>query len=216
MEDQEGAPSDRAAAAPFSELVSAWLDEGDRLDETAIATAASSPPALETRARRILALARPVLERYRVVVLAGVGLIPFALFALTHRATEVTVAPGPVVAAATLAKVATPSASPLAWPERVAMAAEAPPPPSAAPPPGIARLSERAEAAPGLLEVASPAPRPALPAHHHHHHHTVKQAATCGLHVPCAVARPTSSGAHGRPVIPPRGSPAPTRSQPRR
>jgi len=48
MEDQGGAPSDGVAGPPFSELISAWLDEGDRLDEKAIATVASSPALLET------------------------------------------------------------------------------------------------------------------------------------------------------------------------
>src|SRR5690242_18735184 len=102
MEQQDGAPSDGVMAAPFSELISAWLDEGDRLDEKAIATAASVPAPVESLGRRIFTFLRPALERYRVLVLAGAGLIPFGLFALTHRSAA---APVPVAAAAPVARV---------------------------------------------------------------------------------------------------------------
>jgi hypothetical protein len=195
MEDQNGAPSESVAAAPFSELISAWLDEGDRLDEKAIATTASAPPVVETRARRILALLRPALDRYRVVVLAGAGLVAFALFALTHRS------PVPVVAAATVA--------------RVALAPE--------PAPEVAGICEGA-AAPTLLDLRSADPRPAAPPHHHHHHHIAKQPVPCGRG-PCAVTRPAPPsahaaivppGAHAAVTAPPRSTPVSTRIHPRR
>jgi hypothetical protein len=238
MEDQNGASSDSVRPAPFSELISAWLDEGDRLDEKAIATTASAPPVIETRARRILTLLRPALDRYRVVVLAGVGLIPFALFALTHRSGAV-----PIAAAATVARVAPPSASPLARPAEAPTPAQAP-----TPPPEVAGVCEGAAAAPTLLELRSADPRPAPAPHHHHHHHHVakqpdhvgkqpdriaKQPALCGRG-PCAVtprAAPSAHaavappsahvalaapGAHPAVAAPPRSAPVSTRIQPRR
>jgi hypothetical protein len=229
MEDQNGAPSESVATAPFSELISAWLDEGDRLDEKAIATTAAAPPVIETRARRILTLLRPALDRYRVVVLAAVGLVPFALFALTHRSASVV----PVAAAAT---VAPRSASPLARP------ADAPTP-ALAPtrPPEVAGICEGAAAAPTVLELRSADPRPALPPHHHHHRHHLakqpgliaKQPVPCGRG-PCAVTRPVPPSAHAAvaspsaraAVVPPsahaavagpaRSAPVSTRIQPRR
>jgi hypothetical protein len=206
MEDQNGAPSDGVAATPFSELISAWLDEGDRLDEKAIATTVSAPPVVETRTRRILALLRPALDRYRVVVLAGAGLIPFALFALTHRSAAV-----PAPALASVVKVATPAAPSVPGPERAATDRTAPPAaPSALPRPEIAGICA-SEAAPTLLGVRSPDPRPALRPHHHHHHHHAMQPATCGRGT-CVVTRPASPAPHAGPATPSRSAAAPSRS----
>ena len=84
MEDPIGAASDGTAPPPFSGLIRDWLDEGDRLDEKAAATAAAIVPAAEGRLRRTVARLRPAFNRYRLFVLAGVGLIPFALFTATH------------------------------------------------------------------------------------------------------------------------------------
>jgi hypothetical protein len=213
MEDQSGAPSESVVTAPFSELISAWLDEGDRLDEKALATAAATPPPVETRVGRLFTRLRPALERHRVFVLAGAGLIPFALFALTHRSVA---APAPIVAAATVARVATPSAPALAWPEQAQSAATAPSPASAPPSPESAGMCERTEVAPAVLDVRPPEARPAPRPQHHHHHHAAKQPAACVGRGPCALARPVSPGAHAAPAAPPRHTPAPTRTQLRR
>jgi hypothetical protein len=178
MEHQDGAPSDGVVAAPFSELIRAWLDEGDRLDEKAIATAASGPAVSETRAGRLLSFLRPALDRHRVLVFAGVGLVPFVLFTLTHRSAST---PAPVVATAIVARA---PAAPFAPP----------------PPPEGAGICESNETAPALLGVRSPDPRPAAPRPHHHHHHlAAKPPAPCGR-APCAVARTAPPSAHLAPT----------------
>jgi hypothetical protein len=157
MEDQNGAPTDGVAAAPFSELISAWLDEGDRLDEKAAATA-MVPAAPETPLRRLASRLHPALDRYRLFVLAGVGLIPFLLFTLTHHT-----APAATVAMAIAVVAPSPPATVPSLP------AVAPPMPAAAPiNPPVAAESPVV----GVKAAVRPAP--------HRHHHTLKRHVGCG------------------------------------
>jgi hypothetical protein len=209
MEDQNGAASDSVVAAPFSELISAWLDEGDRLDEKAIATTASVPPVVETRARRVLARLRPVFNRHRVLVLAGVGLVPLALFLLTTRSAPASV-PALVIAPATLA---TPPPRPLPAVPTPLVASMILHPTAPTAPSETPGFCEQPQAGPTVAEVRSLDPRPA--AHRHHHHHSVKHGPACGLHAPCAVKRSTPGG-HAASVASARPGPAPGRGQARR
>jgi len=97
MEDQAGAVGEGVVEAPFSELISRWLDEGDRLDESAAATATVAPAGTEGPLRAFFRRLQPAIDRHRLFLLAGVGLLPLLLFLVTQRG-----APGsPVVASMT-------------------------------------------------------------------------------------------------------------------
>jgi len=162
MEEQNGAPTDGVVATPFSELISAWLDEGDRLDEKAAATA-PGPATSETPLRRLAARLRPALDRHRLFVLAGAGLIPFLLFTLTHHSSpEATVA---------LAAAAVAPSPPAAAPIDRAIATELP---VATESPVATELPVATESP--VVEAKAPAPRPAP----HRHHHVLKRQAGCG------------------------------------
>jgi hypothetical protein len=200
MEDHNGAPSDSVATAPFSELISAWLDEGDRLDEKAIATTASVPPVVETRARRLVARLRPAFDRHRVLVLAGLGLVPLALFMLTARSAA-TPAPALAIAPATLAGL---TARPLPAIPTPLVASMLPRPSAPSEAPGFC---EQPQARATVAELRSPDPR--LAPQRHHRHHSVKPPAACGLHGPCAVKRPTAPSAHAASVASARPGPGP-------
>lgn len=123
MEDNAGAVSEGVAEAPFSELISRWLDEGDRLNEN-VAVAGTVPASrIDGRLRQTLSRLRELADRYRLFVLAGVGLLPLALLVATHR-----VAPAPAIAASMVSVIPTAptAASPAPSPPR---AIPAPPPP---------------------------------------------------------------------------------------
>ena len=122
MEDNAGAVSDGAAEAPFSELISQWLDEGDRLDEDVAASASVTASGSDGPWRRSLSRLREIAARHRLFVLAGVGLLPLALLVATQR-----VAPPPAIAASVVSVVST------APPPKPTAASHAPSPPSAIP-----------------------------------------------------------------------------------
>jgi hypothetical protein len=115
MEDQAGAVGEGVVEAPFSELISRWLDEGDRLDESAAATATAAPSRTEGQLRAFFRRLQPGIDRYRLFVLAGVGLLPLVLFLLIQRGAPAS----PVVASIT-------SIAPVAPSSPVAPAARAP------------------------------------------------------------------------------------------
>lgn len=135
MEPQEGAPAEGAGDSLFSDQIRLWLDEGDRLDEKAAATSAAVPAAVEGRLRRIVRRLRPGLDRYRVVVLAGLGLIPFFLFALTQHGP-----PAPALAVSSVSNIPAPPPAPPPLPEAAAAPAPAAPRsvgPAVSPHPGV-------------------------------------------------------------------------------
>ena len=95
-EDREGAD---VSDPPFSEMISRWLDEGDQLHENIAVTPVGTAPNHDRWFHRALALARVGVDRYRVFVLAGVGMIPFVLFVAAHRFASpaiVAVVPAPL------------------------------------------------------------------------------------------------------------------------
>jgi len=106
MEDQVGAVAEGAVEAPFSELISRWLDEGDRLDESAAASAKMAPSRTEGPLRAFFRRLQPGIDRYRLFVLAGVGLLPLALFLATQRGAPAS----PVVASMTSVAPVAPAA----------------------------------------------------------------------------------------------------------
>jgi hypothetical protein len=97
MEDQAGPVGEGAVEAPFSELISRWLDEGDRLDESAAASTKAAASRTEGPLRAFFRRLQPGIDRYRLFVLAGVGLLPLVLFLLTQRGAPAS----PVVASMT-------------------------------------------------------------------------------------------------------------------
>jgi len=97
MEDQAVAVGEDVVEAPFSELISRWLDEGDRLDEGAAASATVAPARAEGPLRGFFRRLQPAIDRHRLLVLAGVGLLPLVLFLVTQRGASVS----PVVASMT-------------------------------------------------------------------------------------------------------------------
>ena len=155
MEDNAGAVSEGVAEAPFSELISRWLDEGDRLNED-VAVAGTVPASrIDGRLRQTLPRLRELADRYRLFVFAGVGLLPLALLVATQRVT-----PAPAIAASMVSLI--PTAPTAAGP--------APSPPWAipAPPPPT-----RAFAATRVASVELPAHRPAK--HRRRHHPAVRR-----------------------------------------
>src|SRR5579871_3293565 len=107
-EDPKRPPVQGSNDALFSERVALWLDEGDRLD-VEVAAAPPAPgehqPSDQGRVRRLFA-------RHRLGVVAGMGLLPLALFLSLHRGS----APPSVPAAAIVAAPAsiTPPSQPIA------------------------------------------------------------------------------------------------------
>jgi hypothetical protein len=86
MEDNERAVSEGVLAdPPFSELMSRWLEEGDRLSENVAATATGPSSPTDGSLRLRLLRLRAVVDRYRLFVLAGVGLLPLVLFMAIQR-----------------------------------------------------------------------------------------------------------------------------------
>ena len=124
MEENAGTVSDGVAEAPFSELVSRWLDEGDRLDENVAAAATGASARVDRPLPRIVSWIREGVARYRLFVLAGVGLLLLPLLMATQR-----VAPAPAIAASMVAVVPV-AASPAPSPAR---AIPGPPVPSVEP-----------------------------------------------------------------------------------
>jgi hypothetical protein len=158
---------------PFSELISGWLDEGDRLSESA--AAAPVPPATDSRLGRAVRDLRPVLQRHRLSVLVGLGLLPLVLVLGTHRGgpAPIAVAPAAVIPAllapvVPVAPVAARDESQLSRgaqlsPAPSAEAHAAPVTPAPAPSSALARAgSDDGKAAPNEHHHH----------HHHHHHHT--------------------------------------------
>lgn len=126
MEDNAGAVSEGVDEAPFSELISRWLDEGDRLNEK-VAVAATVPASrIDGRLRQTLSRLRELADRYRLFVLAGVGLLPMALLVATHR-----VAPAPAIVASMVSVIPTAPTAPTAASPAPSLprAIPAPPPP---------------------------------------------------------------------------------------
>lgn len=115
MEDQVGAVGEGVVEAPFSEVISRWLDEGDRLDESAAASAKVAPSRTEGPLRAFFRRLQPGIDRYRLFVLAGVGLLPLALFLATQRGAPASsvvasmTSVAPVVPFAPMAPVASPA-----------------------------------------------------------------------------------------------------------
>jgi hypothetical protein len=98
MEDKERAFAEEAVAPPFSELISRWLEEGERLSEAMSTSRATAASLAETPVRQALARLRGGVERHRLAVLVCLGLLPVALFLATHHSTPHS-APVPIVAA---------------------------------------------------------------------------------------------------------------------
>jgi len=138
VEDTSGASTEGVAGRPFSELISRWLEEGDRLSEAMSTSRGAAVSRAETPLGQALLRLRVGVERHRLSFLVCVGLLSFALFLATHHPHG---EPVPVVSA---------SASSLA-PIRTS---RAPSPPPA----GVQELHELAVAAP----KAPPAAREAV------------------------------------------------------
>jgi hypothetical protein len=144
--------------SPFGELISAWLDEGDRLSASAAALVAPSAAA-ESRFRHVLQRLQPVFARHRLLVLAGIGLLPVALILSMYRGAS---AQPPAATVALAAPVARPAA------------VEPRPAAQSAPAPALALASIAtaiATPAPASLARAGSADSKAAPNQHHHHHH---------------------------------------------
>ena len=145
--------------APFSELISHWLDEGDRL--SASAAAAPTPPATtETRLRHIIQQLRPVIARHRLFVFAGLGLLPLALLLGTHRGAPSQVVSSPPTVISTIldsSRGATSRGEEVMSPGQ--------------PSPPVSRAQAHASPAPGPAAFAGTGAAGAKTAPHHHHHH---------------------------------------------
>jgi hypothetical protein len=81
----------------LSELIDRWLQEGDRLNDQA-ATADLPAPPLSRRddwRERALELGRTVLDRHRLELLVGVGLLPLMLFLIAQPGRHHQAPPAP-------------------------------------------------------------------------------------------------------------------------
>jgi hypothetical protein len=85
MEESDGARSEEVVDPPFSDLMRRWLDEGDRLSESGVTSPTGAAARAEVPFRQALSRLRTGVDRYRLFVLVGVGLLPLALFTATHR-----------------------------------------------------------------------------------------------------------------------------------
>ncbi len=149
MEETSGAVVDASLKEPpFSELISVWLDEGERLSASAAAAPASGP-GTESRLRHVVQRLRPVIERHRLFVLVGIGLLPLALILAAHGGAPVPAAPASTIAAA---------------PPVAASPSVQSPPPSSAP-------LQSAPVRAALASAGSPHAKPEPHRHHHHHRH---------------------------------------------
>src|SRR3954462_13536224 len=177
MEDTSGpviqAPFGDGALSesPFGDLISHWLDEGDRLSASAADVPAPSF-ATERRPRHAPRRLQPVFARHRLFVFVGVGLLPLALILCTNRSS-------PAQPPAATLVLALPVATPIATESRPAGPAAqthtAPmPTPTPTPTPMPTPMPTWVAAATAPLataEVAAPQPPPHRHHHHHHHHH---------------------------------------------
>jgi hypothetical protein len=164
MEDQGRPSGEGGDDALFSERIRLWLDEGDRLEAEAVAAPAAEPPDEES-ARGSIARLRQVASRHRLGVMAGMGLLPLALFVALHRGSA-----APPVSSISVAPAAALTAAPPPPAASAVAAAE----PAAAAPPGAPAAGPVAVAEPSAdvpEAAAEPADRPAHHHHHHHHHH---------------------------------------------
>jgi hypothetical protein len=163
MEDRTRTPNETGNDALFSERVRLWLDEGERLE----AEAAAAPEAAQQQgpAPAELGPVRRLFARHRLGVLAGMGLLPLALFAALHRGSVPPVPPVAIGAAS----------APVTAPVPPAPAPPAAPAPGDAPPPAVAAV-EPGVAEPGALE--EPTGRQGRRHHHHHHRRTAHHRST--------------------------------------
>lgn len=88
MQDNESAFTEEAVGPPFSELISRWLDEGDRLSESTSTSRGAAASRAETPFRQTLGRLRAGVAQHRLSVLIGVGLLPLALFLTTQHSTR--------------------------------------------------------------------------------------------------------------------------------
>jgi hypothetical protein len=127
MEDQERVRAEEAVPPPFSELISRWLDEGERLSEAMSTSRMAAAPCAETPFRQALSRLRAGVAHHRLAVLVCAGLLPLALFLATHHA-----APVPVVSAAATSRASI-ATSPAPSPPRAVVHELAVPAPKAPP-----------------------------------------------------------------------------------
>jgi hypothetical protein len=176
MEETSGAVADTPLKeAPFSDLISLWLDEGERL--SASAAAAPAPKlATESRVRQVVEYLRPVMERHRLGVLVGIGLLPLVLILCIYRGA-------PAQAAA----------STLVAPPPVAASTLVAPPPVAASPsaPSPAPFIDHAQASPSPAALASAGATDVTVAPHRHHHHHRRHAVRAPSKTVASAARVT-------------------------
>jgi len=177
--DSEARPSPQPDDSPvviepapepvFSDLISRWLDEGDRLDR---GTERSDPNAPAGRAPRFERL-REIVDRHRVPVLAVVGLIPMTLFLVTHRTPppappQVVARSAPSIARSIAAVVPPPAPAPavVAKPvEKPVAALSTPAPIASAPRPKVAKVKKVAltkRHAVAAAKAAAPSRRPVV------------------------------------------------------
>lgn len=153
MEDRTRTPSEVGNEALFSERFRLWLDEGERLEaETAAAPESAhalEPPSDHGPLRRLF-------TRHRLGVMAGMGLLPLALFVALHRGSVPPATP-PVASAA---PVVAPPSPPVA------------PPPASPPPTSPVAAAEAPEAVAESEAGAGPGMRQGRRHHHRHHHHS--------------------------------------------
>ena len=182
MEDTSGpviqAPFGEGA---FSELISGWLDEGDRLSESA--AAGPVPPAAESRFDHALRYLKPVIQRYRLSVLVGLGLLPLALILGTHRGGQAPLAVGPATVIPAILDPAVArdegrtsrgpalSPAPSAGVQAAPVAATTTSAPAAALDSARSAAPATSASAAALDSAGSAAPKASLEHHHHHHHH---------------------------------------------
>jgi hypothetical protein len=154
MEDQERALAEEAVPPPFSELISRWLDEGERLSEAMSTSRMAAASRAETPFRQALLRLRAGVAHHRLAVLVCAGLLPLALFLVTHHA-----APVPVVSATSLASIAT---GPTPSPTRAVAHELAVPAPKAPPAPRrVAVAALKVSRAVRKVRVAAPKTLPA-------------------------------------------------------
>jgi hypothetical protein len=179
MEDEEehGAPRS-GVEAPFSEMMRQWLDEGDRLGEGVSTIGAGGTSTSVPRLQQILESIRELARRHRLILLAGIGMLPLLVFTVAHRIASAPAAqiaavperpppafvPERMVRPISAAAVGTPMTAALGTTSAATMRPVAPAPPVAAPPvaaPPVAAPPGPVAAAP---VAAPPAPVAAAPA----------------------------------------------------
>jgi hypothetical protein len=144
--------------SPFGELISEWLDEGDRLSASAAAVAAPSSAA-ESRLRHVLQRVQPVFARYRLLVLAAIGMLPLTLILGTHRRAPAQPPTATVAVAMPVVALAGHESRPVPSPQ----AQSAPVP--------MLTWAATAMARPASAALASAGAEPTATPHRHHHHH---------------------------------------------